>query len=109
VCVDQDDAGSSFDDRHAREREASHLVHTVGDGKQSVWHVELRLSPQAGIDGRRGLCVEKLVSLGIGGIRYRRNEASHGVLKVLAILEWELRSNRLVRRRDRGLGRPAFW
>ena len=54
--IDDDQAGVGFHDRHVRVVEAPDLVHAVGHLEETMEIVELRLTPQARIDGggRRG-------------------------------------------------------
>src|SRR6266403_1027519 len=54
-CVDDNETGRTFHDRHIRLRETADLINAVGDLKQSVCGVELRLTPKTWIYGRRRL------------------------------------------------------
>lgn len=62
--------GVAFNQRHVGDAEAAHLIDAVADLEQAVIHVELRLPPQARVDGRRcgGGC-EKTVRLQVQTVR----------------------------------------
>ena len=51
--IDHDHAAVALDQRHVGDVEPAHLVDAGHDFEQAVMHVEPRLPPQAGIDGRR--------------------------------------------------------
>ena len=82
----------------------------VGDLKQSVRGVELRLTPQAWVDGGRRVVLQEFVAIGIGRVWRRRDETAVGIFKVLTVVERQLRKNGAVRgynrlfRRHRLLG-----
>lgn len=57
--VNDDDTGVAFDDRHARYGKAADLIDAVRDLEQSVRNVELGLTPQTWVDGRRRLMLQK--------------------------------------------------
>ena len=110
--VDNDDAGIAFDQRHVGDVEAAHLIDAVADLEQAMVHVELRLPPQARIDG--GRCIgrgEKAVrlqrpdhavlSIGNGCVGQRVDEAAARVLVILAVFKRERCAHSRIGGRDR--------
>jgi len=94
--IDQDQAAVAFDNGHIGDVDAAHLVDALSDLEQSVGGVELRLPPQAWIDGRRHLVLlQERVAVAVErrpaararhhAIRQRRDEAAPGILEIGAI------------------------
>src|SRR5258708_4219550 len=84
-CVDDDETGRTLHHRHIRLRETANLINAVGDLKQSVCGVELRLTPKTWIYGRGRLVLKKCVAIWIGRVGCCRDESAHRVLEVLPI------------------------
>ena len=96
--VDHDDTGVAFDQGHVGDVEAAYLIDARTDLEQAVVHVELRLPPQAWIDGGwRSVRGEKAVRLerpDHATLRIRDgcigkcvDEAAACVLVILTVLE----------------------
>src|SRR5260370_6494335 len=111
-CVDNDEAGRTLHDRHIRLRETTNLINAVGDLKQSVCGVELRLTPKTWIYGRRRLVLKKCVAIWIPRVGCGRDESPRRVLEVLPIAKRQLRLDSPVGACDirfRGLGLLIFF
>ncbi len=94
--VDQDQAAIALDDGEIGEIETAHLVDAIGHLEQAMHGIELRLPPQAGIDGRRHrVLLQKRVRPQVPGrlaanarhhtIPERRDETTPGVVEIGAI------------------------
>src|SRR5882762_1288145 len=95
-CVDDDETGHTLHDRHIRLRETANLINAVGDLKQSVCGVELRLTPKTWIYGRRRLALKKCPAIWIRRVGRRRDESPHCVIEVLPIAKRQPRLDSLV-------------
>lgn len=94
--VDQNDAGPGFDNRHLRCRIIAHLIDAIRHLEEAIGGIELRLTPKAGVDGRRRRAV---IHEGIGLVLWVRNggdEAPGRVVEILAVGERQFSQHRLV-------------
>ena len=68
-CVDDDNTGPTLHDRHVRHREAANLRNAVGNLKQSVYGLELRLTPKTGFRVGGASCSRNAYRSGLVGLR----------------------------------------
>ena len=98
--IDDDPTGCACDEGHVGEIETAQLVDAGGDFEQTVDVVQLRLTPQTGIDaGRRG-AINETESIHVPNgrscgvfhlqMRRRRHQPAPGVLEIPPIVEREL-------------------
>src|SRR5262249_20771923 len=96
--VDDDQRSVALDDRHVGYVEAAYLIDAFGDLEQAVNGIELRLPPQARIDGvGRSVLLQELVSLHVPGgpgsgardqgVGQGADEAAHRVVEILSVGE----------------------
>ena len=114
--IDDGDAFPSLDDGHVRQVEIADLVEAVRDLEQAAEVDELRLSPQARIDGIRGRGIrpdeavllrvpDRVAGLALDHVgRQGRDEAAPGILEVRPVGERQLVEQPLVGRLGRGGG-----
>src|SRR5262249_3531998 len=108
--VDHDQSRIAFQNGHVGKVDAANLINPVDDLEQPVLMVELRLPPEAGIDrvGRR-FVEERIILLapdhtpvrsGYEGVGQRSDEAARGILKVVLLVERELRKDGMIQSLD---------
>ena len=111
--VHHDHAALALDQRHVGDVEAAHLVDAGHHLEQAMMHVEPRLPPQAGIDGRRrlfgrqeavGLEAPDRPALRRGdlGVFHRAEKAARGVVEIPDVGERQRLQRRRMLRDDGG-------
>ena len=90
--IDHDPAGLAFDERDVGNIKAAQLVHTVHHLVETYVGIELRMAPQAGVDGIGGCALQKIIGrkvtqdAAVGGQYLARrpcDQATLGVFKIL--------------------------
>ncbi|OQC72180.1 MAG: hypothetical protein BWX45_01013 [Deltaproteobacteria bacterium ADurb.Bin002] len=111
--INHDPAGFAFDQRHVAEIKAAQLIDAVRNFEKSDPGIELRVTPQAWVDRRRRIALDKMKGGKVHQDRSVRradlpmglcDQAALGVLKVLVLAEVELLRHSLVCRYGRLAG-----
>ena len=113
--IHHDHAAVALDQRHVGDVEPAHLIDAGHHFEQSVMHVEARLPPQAGIDGRRRLGVgQEAVGLQTPDhpalrrhdprMFQRAEKAARGLVEIAGVGERQRLQRRRMLRHHRGRG-----
>src|SRR5688500_11639520 len=83
--VDDDETGGALHERDVGKREPTDLINTVCDFEEAMNSVELSLTPQAGIHGRRSVLLYKLVQIRVRGVRSRTDKPPVCILEISSV------------------------